>query len=88
MNRLIPMGKRVLVEIPTEIKKKGGFHIDQTQGSSVKEGTLLAAGDISEFKNIKVGSTLIFTPNAGKEFHDNGRKVRILADVEVLARKQ
>jgi chaperonin GroES len=90
---LIPTGDRVLVEIETVDRTKGGLFLPDASKDRPQQGLVLAVGDggvTAEGKprrmQVEVGDTVLFPEFAGDGFKLNGEnRVLLLHESDILA---
>lgn len=90
---LKPLGDRVVVEpIEREERTESGLYIPETAKEKPQQGKILSVGQgrrDDDGKRIPMdvaeGQTILFAKYAGTEIKDNGRKVLILKETDILA---
>ena len=90
---LKPLGDRVVVEpIEREERTESGLYIPETAKEKPQQGKVLSVGQgrrDDDGKRIPMdvneGQTILFAKYAGTEIKDNGRKLLILKETDILA---
>lgn len=90
---LKPLGDRVVVEpIEREERTESGLYIPETAKEKPQQGKVLSVGQgrrDEDGKRIPMdvaeGQTILFAKYAGTEIKDNGRKLLILKETDILA---
>jgi chaperonin GroES len=90
---LKPLGDRLVVE-PKEQEEMtaGGIVLPETAKEKPQQGVVLAAGPGARDDDgkripldVKVGETVLFAKYAGTEFKQDGKKLLILRESDILA---
>jgi len=90
---IVPIGDKVLVEIEkAEEMTKGGIILPDLVQEEKTVGTILAVGNGRVLENgtiqpvrLEVGSRVIFGKFAGEEVIHEGKKYRVVKELEILA---
>ena len=90
---LKPLGDRVVVEpIEREERTESGLYIPETAKEKPQQGKVLSVGQgrrDEDGKRIPMdvaeGQTILFAKYAGTEIKDNGKKLLILKETDILA---
>ncbi len=91
MQKIKPLGNRVLIQRSKAPTTKGGILLPDSAQEKPKEGTVIAVGPgkIDEHGNqeamqLKVGDRVLFSSYAGTEVKGDGDEMLILAEDDVL----
>ena len=91
---LKPLADRVLVEVDVEESKTaGGILIPDTAQKKSQKGTVLAVGPGKVLDNgerlpidVAVGDRVLFAKYSGVDIEENGKKMLLLSERDVLGR--
>ena len=90
---LKPLGDRVVVEpLEQDVMTASGLVLPETAKEKPQKGTVRAAGPgarddkgLRVALDVTVGETVLFAKYAGTEFKDDGKKLLILKESDLLA---
>lgn len=86
MEKIIPLGNRVLIEpVETPNKTKGGFKIPETAKQKPLTGKVLEIGE--EVKVVKKGDIVMYGKNSGTEINDKGWLMMIEPHITAILKK-
>ena len=91
MDKIIPLGDKVVVERCKAATSKGGILLPDSAQEKPREGKVIAAGPGArnddgklEPLSVKVGDRVLFGAYAGTEFKQNEEEYLILSEKDIL----
>lgn len=89
---VVPLADKLVVELPEKVEKIGSIFIPDQAKEEKSEGIVIAVGPgrIAESGalipvRVSVGDKVAFGKWAGDDIDANGRRLKILKEVEILA---